>query len=284
MKAMGFPLLGCTWNNEDNIVDFTNLVVEEKEMGMMATTWAGYQTSYSLYEKEFPQAASYLKSGSWAWTPGQEENSYSAGKRLYDILNPYPRQNDGAGYKLDLSPATNLVVDVEKFPFLYADTLGMETLINHSGSTGGIDFNLPMRDGKLALIALKNLLNPEHPEMVEGIPINYVAEEIYFLHGIRSVVLGNIARGTVVGEYILTYADGSKVSVPIRYGWDIALPTDDYTLQMVPGTALEWRYGDKNYRLWAMTVKNPLPGREIRSVAIRNFHAWPLYLAAISLK
>ena len=290
MADEGFKLLGCTWYEPQNIANFTRLAAEKKALGMMATTWAGYTNSYVMEEKNFKQIAQYIDAACWMWNAEKGlPAGTSAGKALYDQMFAEPENKHASGIKFDLSNVANLELRPDSLPFLLEDPLDIDRLVDHSGDTGTVKFELAKRDGQLAAVALQSKSNPDFPAAVEGIQLNVKAPKLYFLHFLRSQELhgqdGEWSSGNKhIAYYKIHYADGSSVEVPVRFRRDIDMPESDYSKYMKPGEALEWqsKYGD-TCRMWYMTFDNPYPDKEIRTLDVRGGEdRYPFYLFAIS--
>jgi hypothetical protein len=56
-----------------------------------------------------------------------------------------------------------------------------------------------------------------YPERVAGIKVGQPCRRLHFLHATGWVV----PDGTVIGRYVIHYADGQRAEVPIRYGQDV---------------------------------------------------------------
>jgi hypothetical protein len=105
---------------------------------------------------------------------------------------------------------------------------------------------------------------------VEGIPVGHKAESLYFLHATHWGAMS----GAKIGAYIIHYADGSQVEIPIRYGQEVL---DWWT---IPDRGSEASNGEIAWtgtceaadrsgvtiRLFLTTWKNPHPEREIKTL------------------
>jgi beta-galactosidase len=110
------------------------------------------------------------------------------------------------------------------------------------------------------------------PDAVRGIPVNQKASTLYFLHTARIDRRRNeneVREGKVfeLAQYIIRYADGEVVKIPVRSELDI----DDYRQRQpsaLPGAFLAWTKpaGDTNLTPIAMQWTNPRPGVVIASI------------------
>lgn len=110
------------------------------------------------------------------------------------------------------------------------------------------------------------------PDAVRGIPVNQKASTLYFLHTARIDRRRNeneVREGRVfeLAQYVIRYADGGVVKIPVRSELDI----DDYRQRQpsaLPGAFLAWTKpaGSTNLTAFAMPWTNPRPGVVIASI------------------
>jgi hypothetical protein len=119
------------------------------------------------------------------------------------------------------------------------------------------------------------------PRQVNGIPVGLKLKHLFFLHGTEF----NLPKqGMKIGAYVIHYADGSSVSIPIRYGVDLAdwwtYPTSRATAGPVvwQGISESARRWDRNtgfkkavgrplgLQLFLKTWDNPTPDLTIQSL------------------
>ena len=137
---------------------------------------------------------------------------------------------------------------------------------------------MPMiRNGKPAAITVKSPNNPVFPESVI-IPVNSKADKLYILHTFMPR-MDVTYLGTVVAEYTVNYDDNTSVTIPVKYGSDIAMPYNDCNLALPMKHSL--KSGDS--RFWYMTLVNPHPEKQINSIVL-NGKTYPYYLFAITIE
>lgn len=104
------------------------------------------------------------------------------------------------------------------------------------------------------------------PPQVEGITVGQKVKRLHFLHGTH----WRARDGTKIGAYIVHYADGTRLEIPIRYGEDLR----DWWVRGDPNSRVTqarvaWRGSNEatdRIRLYLRTWENPYPGRAIQSV------------------
>ena len=140
---------------------------------------------------------------------------------------------------------------------------------NPQRTLGGIPFRLD----RLILVGPGETSNgrgvrvPVQPE-VDGIPINQKARRLHFLQGTH----WHPRDGLLIGRYVVNYADGTRLSIPIRYGQDVVdWWTVDDGSSVAAQTRLAWvgsngAAGGRPIRLFLKSWENPRPQVLIRSV------------------
>jgi Glycosyl hydrolases family 2/Glycosyl hydrolases family 2, TIM barrel domain len=115
------------------------------------------------------------------------------------------------------------------------------------------------------------------PEAVEGIPANCKADALFFLHTFRQdkewKPSNEAKEPPTVFEYVVHYADGKTVVVPVKYGggvgnWIEAKP------QGIPEAAVAWaapltKDAGKSAVVYQMQWTNPQPNEAIATIDIR---------------
>lgn len=100
---------------------------------------------------------------------------------------------------------------------------------------------------------------PTGAQKVEGIAVGTAVEALYFL---QAAAWCEVPAGTEVMRYVVRYADGGAVTVPVRVGHEVA---DWWNPAPQVGEARRaWRNGD-NRSLWAWRWANPEPARVVAS-------------------
>jgi hypothetical protein len=106
------------------------------------------------------------------------------------------------------------------------------------------------------------------PERIGPISLSGTCSALYFLHGAG----WSDPNGTVVARYVVTYRDGQRMEIPVRYGQEVAnWQYDANTPPVVSGagrvawrgTQLRWAANPGlGIRLYRMTWTNPRPHAE----------------------
>jgi hypothetical protein len=190
----------------------------------------------------------------------------------------------------------------ERLTFVDLDPRGNEFVVDGPGGGGNDLARLPRGVHRMGetffrvgekMIHLRGRWAPGMPDSVTRISVSARASKLHFAHGVQQIAPSD----TEVAGYVVHYADGSSVRIPVVYGRDIAnwwsfskappeLPTDARIAWSGSNDA-----GDRNpemkvqVRLFAMTWINPHPDRLIASIdAISTSTDCDPFLVAITLE
>ena len=186
------------------------------------------------------------------------------------------------GTKLNYTP-----VDLSKQANQYRDERGwfgdkaltFKDLPTGKQSFGGVPFEIfsfPTSPVPTAIMLGVDGVPNNLAQEVKGIPINRKADALFFLHTARIDSRRNNdelrdKKKYEMLRYVVTYADGQTVSIPIYAEIDI----DDYrqkTPMPLPGANLAWSKpftnSDLSAAAWVKQWDNPRPDVEIKSVDV----------------
>ncbi len=124
-------------------------------------------------------------------------------------------------------------------------------------------------------IQLAGIQPSVRPNAVHGIVIHYKGEKIDFLHG----AAGLAKDDTVIGNYLLHYADGETKNIPLVYGRNIKDSFSTNSGPVLTDAAAAW--AGKSVEAFKYTANNPLPGVEITTMDFvsNNTPAAPFLIA-----
>jgi hypothetical protein len=124
---------------------------------------------------------------------------------------------------------------------------------------------------RMVHVQSNRIMGPELPRAVKGIKVQAQGNRLHILHATQWAV----APGTLIGAYLIHYADGSSERIPIVYGrnlvnwWIFPSRKDEPT-----GARVVWT-GSSNstdlnpgikIRLFATTWTNPHPEKEVATL------------------
>jgi hypothetical protein len=260
-KDDGLQTIASTWYNPLNISYFATAARKNDSLGLLETTWAGYNIDERAMHKEFKQFSAYILAAEYAWS-GQEtlpdDLPYRADEVFARAFNPVrAMQSKRAGMTVDLSGALNLKLD--------DDSVGLSTLPIDQ-RFAGVQFDLHTRRA----VALNGaLLSQSLPRSVD-LKFTASPSAIAFLQAtaFRADV------GDEVGAYEMTYSDGIKLRVPLLYGVNIRAVDDVATTS---DAVLAW--SGKSSHGVAVGVRvfmwsNPHPDKPIQSITFSTNHSY----------
>jgi beta-galactosidase len=133
------------------------------------------------------------------------------------------------------------------------------------------------------------------PDAVKGIPVNRKADALFFLQTVRidqplSAQDVQQNKKYELFKYVIHYADGQTVEVPVIQGWSVGNYVEKDP-QSLPGAALAWSapFGRsvQSAAAWTLQWNNPRPDVEIASIDMLYGHdrrAVPVLLAVTAAK
>jgi hypothetical protein len=107
------------------------------------------------------------------------------------------------------------------------------------------------------MIQLAGTQPSSQPDAVNGIAISYRGEKLDFLHG----AVGHAEENTVIGNYVLHYANGETRRIPLVYGRNIKNSLKGIFEPVLTDAAIAWSSGP--LQIFKYTVNNPLPDIKI---------------------
>jgi beta-galactosidase len=112
------------------------------------------------------------------------------------------------------------------------------------------------------------------PEKIEGIKIDTEFVRLHLLHSTGYGEAENpVADGTVIGEYVVHYADDTTARIPIVYGEDVrdwwVNPARSELKRAKPawtGTNAPAEANMAQIRLYSVAWENPHPEKKVRTI------------------
>jgi hypothetical protein len=125
------------------------------------------------------------------------------------------------------------------------------------------------------MIQLAGIRSWAHPDAVKGIAIHYKGETLDFLHG----AAGYAEEDTVIGNYVLHYANGETKRIPLVYGRNTKNSFGGNSGPVLTDAATAW--SSETVQVFKYTANNPLPGVEIMTMDFvsNNTPAAPFLIA-----
>ena len=211
-------------------------------------------------------------------------------------FEPIPADRDEVEYTFRLvpqagarTPAPPVAVDEpippglrERLTFVNLGRIGNDFLDDGPGDRANDLNRLPRGVHKLGdiyyrigerMVHVQGLMRPDLPQSVKGIPVQSRGDRLYILHAAQQVA----EPGTLLGAYVIHYADGSSERIPVVYGrslvnwWKFSRGTEEPTEARVAwagsNDSTDMNPGLK-IRLFAITWTNPHPEKTITSLDV----------------
>lgn len=196
---------------------------------------------------------------------------------------PSPVAASVASASVDAAPLIGPCVEVDLSPHVTQrlDEPMLPTPGNHLGNLlagireGGISHRImhgvPFRLDGVVLVGPGETTNGEGASMtlapqIEGIAIDRQVKRLHFLQGTH----WRTRDGDKIGAYIVHYADGTRLEIPIRYGedvrdwWEVADRESRVSRARVAWSGSN--EASSRIRLYMRSWQNPYPEKRIRSV------------------
>jgi hypothetical protein len=296
-RQAGFDVVGCTWYLPGNIYHFSTYAHERGAIGMMQTTWTGWNTADQVMKQWPEQMFQYVLGAEWAWSPGRpplDAMPYEAEQvflqRWYpDGSHPdIPRLAEGEMFAVQLGAYANASLrDLPDRPGWIGAGPGEDFSALRAGDRrmGSVTFRiLSSAGGRPAAIMLSGpAVTATFSDAVRGIQIGSRAKQLWFLH----TTAFPDGSDRLIGRYIIRYEDGTAEEIPLKYGvntmsWQDNRPTLAYQAAWKGQTK-----SGKAIRLRMLPWDNPHPEKTISTVDFvgeRGSQASPALLAITGIR
>jgi len=273
----GLDTVASTWYRPENIVNFAKAAHEQHSLGLLQTTWAGYSLDPDSFSKNLHQYAAYVLAADAAWNADNPPNPDTLPWEAYflDAMGLSALQpNNRTGWTADLSAAYN-------YPLVARDGGGwfelgpehdLSSVPSGEARLGGVLFDLG-RDadasGPGAIVMSGKLTRDARFPQEVRLEVNRPAAQLAILHTTNFTC----ELGGKVGEYVITYGDGTTDAVDVVYGDNVFAYAHR---KVTPGAPLVWSgnttAGD-SIALRALVWKNSHPKKPIQSLTIHSADA-----------
>lgn len=274
-KDEGFDVIGAPWDNANNIRNLARACAEHEVMGLLQTTWAGFNFKITDNEEAWHQYAAYLLAAEHAWsgenTP-TDQLPYLPREKFLDVwFGKKPLLNTKAGHFFDLRPAVNRRLDDDAAGtgwLGYGPARDFSTLPTGQQTFGETTFLVqPDAHGRAAVL-LHGRFNPPgtYPAAIELACGGETFSELHFLLNAAFRTLDNSPAGNIR----VVYTDGTEANMALLYGKQVFASEDNRlgrdSRQAWTGTS---RAGEP-IRAWNVVWSNPHPEKPIGKVVLES--------------
>ncbi len=242
LKKEGFPVIGAAWDQPGNIRNLALACIQNKALGFIQTTWAGFTFSVESNEKAWNQYWAYIWAADYAWSGRREipqELPYNARQLFLDqwFEKPVLRQSQ-PGFHINLDPLVNTPLQdtIQQNQWV---GLGPELDLRHFNGSSDLEsetlFRISELNGLPAAIMLEGQFNPkgDYPGQVILKLNGIYCQEWHFLLTC-SFPAGDNRK---VASVLFRYCDGTEYLHPLIYGKDVFAFSD---IRCSRNTRLAW--------------------------------------------
>ena len=280
----GHDAIASTWFTPGNIEAFSKQAKNVGAMGLLQTTWAGFNSNEGNLKENFPQFSAMILAAEYAWNSGKtplEKLPYRADEEFRKLWDPKP---------VDRTPRKGFVVDLSA---LYNTTLadndqktgwvglgpGCDLSSAPTGEVrlSGDLFRFAAPDGLSALrLASAFDAHADYPQAVR-IAINRKVRSLLFVH----TCAWTDRAGRRIGAYTVSYADGTSEEIPLVYGVNAISWLDQRSPNGATRTWEGKTSDGQKVALLKMQWENPHPTKPITSIELSSAgtEAGPVVLA-----
>ncbi len=302
-KEQGFPVIACGWYNIYTLFRFSELARENGIEGYSGTSW--WNAKDIADTPEMMSAIVLTAENSWSTQkPPLEQVPYHPTqefRRLTELAvsreqsrRKTPDAKRQTFFPLDLTAHVNARLETIE-PTLQNETLPQRAFGDLPAGVQwlrGIPFEIidPLKNRGFSCVALANDEDKPTalPSRVYQIPVGVRAKSLFFLHtaskprhAAETMYDRAAADPQKIGEYVITYADGSRERVPLLYRKNIV----DWNDRLGCSRAdIAWLGRTASGALLLLSVwewQNPRPDNIIRTIDIvsTNTEVKPVALA-----
>ncbi|GIV18696.1 MAG: hypothetical protein KatS3mg023_0447 [Armatimonadota bacterium] len=289
LQEAGFEVIATTWYTPLNIYNFAKAAQQAGILGLLQSTWAGFNISEAVLKPAFHQFSAFVLAAEYAWSnnsPPPDALPYSPDDLFLDL---YERRRLTArpqsGFAVDISEAMNLAAmqtNANGWLGLGAEH-DLRNLPRGEQPLAGVRFRLSTDPSQPSAVVLACSMLPTKPlPRLVHFPVGRRASALYFLH----TTGWQVDRNRLVGNYRILYADNTSETIPLEYGvnicaWDDLSPA--YFAKVV------WRSQTTDgtpVALRALRWDNPHPQKTIAAIefSVTDDMAAPMLFAVTGVK
>jgi hypothetical protein len=262
-KREGFRVVGCPWNDPQNVYDWA-WVAEKENIEFMSTNWIFFPASVSFNELAIinGDVCGTLLGGVYSWNPDQPDENKLSPTRVMEIYGRIPVNMPYTSFK---------TYDLQRIANYSFDLNGFSGLEKKNGFTmiSGVPFRL---DYEHATLPKGTSVRSIKAKDIKDFPVNDTLNSLYLLAAISEPTGENVCMSVKI-----SYANGNTESATLRGNQSIAMLSDPQMMTYM-GIPLNEPCGwigllrkDQGIAVQSVGVvrfKNPYPNVAIKSLSI----------------
>ncbi len=276
LQKAGFEVLGSPAYFPGNLIWFNAALKKAGALGYLHTTWAGFNFDKKGFDQYFTQYYSYILGAEVAWDGDYErveDVPFSFDRKFVELWT----KDDFSGFMrsgtkswfMDLSGVANLKLDD-------GDWLGMtpENALGEVDALASSNVEFAMTtDGKIRKAVLFDAKYNPGGSWPEKLVVE-VGRKLDALVFVQAASLKG-EWDEEIASYVITYADGSKYAVPLKYGRNIFWYADTRNNRIWDNhnSPLVWQSRNRVGQPVAiryLKVDNPHPQKVIKSLVVKS--------------
>ncbi len=277
----GFDAVACPWDKPANITRFTKATAMEREkggrakgrgeaLGVMQTTWAGFNNNEESFLANQLQLAAYLLAAESAWVGGYREPSQVP----FDYVAEFARlwrqralpRSGAPGWTADLGPAANLDLGApETAKWLgYNNAAPLKALPTGTTRMGRFTVRVAGEGASPKAVLLGGRFNPADRAWPAKVTLPVDAEAAAISFAVAASTDG--PPSSPIANTVVRYADGTSATVPWKIGQNVFV-VDEQRGSVMAGKIWESApKGERPFALHAYLWENPAPKKRIREI------------------
>lgn len=270
-QSHGFPVIATTWYNPENIYHFARAAIDQKAMGLLQSTWAGYNSHEGVLKTEFRQFAAFILAAEYAWSGSPQPPNqlpYRAAQVFRDHWrDPVRITGQTRFWSADLRRfASSLPASLANLP------TGQQWF-------GDIPYSIAGRAGQpVGLTLAGRLLATDRTGLPKSITLT-IGKKAAWLCFIHTCAYPTTKREAA--RYVIRYTDGRCISVPLDYGDHIRAVSDPGEVITADAAWIGKDARGDPLSVQSLLWRNPFPNSPIRAIELHasDTVASPILLA-----
>ncbi|NLD61704.1 family 20 glycosylhydrolase [Candidatus Sumerlaeota bacterium] len=271
LNKLGISAIGATWDTVKNIMNFAQAVAnaiaspegEGKTLGMIHTTWSGYNLNEQTILDAYKQYAQYVYAAEMMWNGGHfggDGKEYDWGAVFASAIgSSLLSDSDESGFVVPLVSDPNKTGK----PYMtiedcgaFADRVNVGTAAVQGQSNG------------LLLAGLFNRVGSDGGRGITKaeLPINATAKQIV----ITGAVVNTVPPGTKVATIAMEYEDGTTSTIALHAEHEIVSLLSEMTRPNLTAVKLPTVAEQADCYLHYYTWANPNPEKLIKKMTIKS--------------